>query len=119
MLDTQIKGRSMELTTSFLLNQQTQINGQSNDIVTLRHRLIQLNVWPAAADEFLALLSVSRWHMLPVTEEDKKWMLQVADDSLKGIDIGCRYPAFFQKLLTNGTLCRAFLQELEKKMNPS
>lgn len=112
-----MKGTSMEIATGYLSDRQQQVNGQASDIAVLRHHLKQLNVWPDAADEYLALLSVSRWHTLPLTDDDAKWLLSAAEDSIQGVDIGARYPAFFQKLLTNATLCQAFLKELERKSN--
>jgi len=87
------------------------------DIAELRQKLLALNVWPEAGDEFLALLPVSRWHAPPMTDEDNEWLLLVAQDALKGVDIGANYPAFFQKLITNHHLRQAFLDELERR-NP-
>lgn len=83
------------------------------EVAELRQKLLTLNVWPEAGDEFLALLPVSRWHSPPPTDEDNEWLLLVARDALKGIDIGAYYPAFFQKLITNHHLRQAFLHELE------
>jgi len=83
------------------------------DIADLRQKLLALNVWPEAGDEFLALLPASRWHAPPLTNEDNEWLLIVAQDALKGVDIGANYPAFFQKLITNHNLRQAFMNELE------
>jgi hypothetical protein len=58
----------------------------------------------------------SRWHPLPVTEADYEWLPKVIDASLRGNDIGCHYPAFFQKLLTNPNLRKMFLDELELQL---
>lgn len=87
------------------------------DVADLRQKLLMLNVWPEAGDEFLALLPASRWHAPPITDEDTEWLLIVAQDTLKGVDIGANYPAFFQKLITNHHLRQAFLDELEQR-NP-
>ncbi len=85
------------------------------DIADLRLKLLALHVWPEAGDEFLALLPVSRWNSPPLTEEDNEWLLIVAQDAVKGVDIGANYPAFFQKLITNANLRQAFLDELERR----
>jgi hypothetical protein len=87
----------------------------NGDLAVLRERLLRLKVWPEAGDEFLALLPVSRWHSPPLTEEDNEWLIIVARDSLRGLDIGSNYPAFFQKLITNPDLRRAFLSELDRQ----
>jgi len=83
------------------------------DLADLRQKLLALNVWPEAGDEFLALLPASRWHSPPLTDEDSEWLKIVAKDVLKGVDIGANFPAFFQKLITNQQLRQAFLEELE------
>jgi hypothetical protein len=85
------------------------------EVAELRSRLLALRVWPEAGDEFLALLPVSRWNSPPLTEEDNQWLLMVAQDALRGVDIGANYPAFFQKLITNANLRQAFLDELERR----
>lgn len=87
----------------------------NNNLAVLRERLIGLNVWPDAGDEFLALLPVSRWHAPPLNDEDNEWLLIVARDTLRGLDIGANYPAFFQKLITNANLRQAFLSELDRQ----
>ncbi|NHZ72597.1 MAG: hypothetical protein GWP17_05900, partial [Aquificales bacterium] len=73
------------------------------------------NVWPEAGDEFLALLPVSRWHAPPLTDDDNEWLLIVARDALRGLDIGSNYPAFFQKLITNPKLRQVFMDELNRQ----
>ncbi len=88
------------------------------DVAELRQKLISLNVWPEAGDEFLALLPVSRWHSPPLTDEDGQWLKIVVRDALKGLDIGANFPAFFQKLITNSQLRHAFLEELEQQSCP-
>ena len=91
------------------------ISGNDGDLSGLRERLRGLNAWPEAGDEFLALLPVSRWHAPPLTDEDNEWLLIVARDTLRGLDIGATYPAFFQKLITNPKLRQAFLTELDSQ----
>ena len=91
----------------------TEASTNDSGLVALRERLLGLNVWPEAGDEFLALLPVSRWDAPPITDEDNEWLLIVARDSLRGLDIGYNYPAFFQKLITNPKLRQAFLHELD------
>lgn len=93
----------------------TETSTNDNDLTTLRERLLGLNVWPEAGDEFLALLPVSRWDAPPITEEDNEWLLIVARDALRGLDIGANYPAFFQKLITNPKLRLAFMDELDRQ----
>lgn len=85
------------------------------DLSRLRERLMGLNAWPEAGDEFLALLPVSRWHAPPLTEEDNEWLIIVARDSLRGLDLGSNYPAIFQKLITNQKLRQAFMAELDRQ----
>ncbi len=84
------------------------------EVADLRQRLLALGVWPEAGDEFLALLPGSRWHSPPPLDEDNQWVFHVARDALGGQDIGAKYPAFFQKLITNPTLRQAFLEELDR-----
>ncbi len=91
------------------------VSPTDGDLTTLRERLLSLNVWPEAGDEFLALLPVSRWHAPPLTEEDNEWLIIVARDALRGLDLGSNYPAFFQKLITNPKLRQAFLEELDRQ----
>lgn len=84
------------------------------DVADLRQQLLALGVWPEAGDEFLALLPGSRWHSPPLVEEDNQWVQRVAQDALRGQDIGSNYPAFFQKLITNQNLRQAFMEELAR-----
>jgi hypothetical protein len=86
------------------------------EIVTLRQRLRQLGVWPDAADQFLALMPHSRWQYSPLVDKDYEWLPQVVEDSLKGVDIGATYPAFFQKLLASHDLRQSFLQMLDSQL---
>lgn len=93
----------------------TETTTTDGDLTSLRERLLRLNVWPEAGDEFLALLPVSRWDAPPLTDEDNEWLLIVARDALRGLDIGANYPAFFQKLITNPKLRQAFMDELDRQ----
>lgn len=93
----------------------TEPSANDGDLSALRERLLGLNVWPEAGDEFLALLPVSRWDAPPLTDEDNEWLLIVARDSLRGLDIGSNYPAFFQKLITNPKLRQAFMDEIDRQ----
>ncbi len=87
---------------------------QKSDMMTLRNRLKDLQAWPAAGDDLLNLVPDFNWHPLPLTESDNEWLPLVVRDSLRGVDIGFQYPAFFQKLLTNPRLRRLFLNEIEQ-----
>jgi hypothetical protein len=87
---------------------------QKNDLIALRNRLHELRAWPAAGDDLLNLVPEFYWHSLPLTESDNEWLPLVVQDSIKGVDIGFQYPAFFQKLLTNPRLRRLFLSELDE-----
>jgi len=87
------------------------------DVSALRQRLLQLEAWPAAGDIFLNLLPKSPAEDQPVTEADNQWLSKVLDDTLQGVDIGQRYPSFFQKLILNGLLRQAFLHELDKRLS--
>jgi hypothetical protein len=93
----------------------TETSTENGGVTDLRDRLIGLNVWPEAGDEFLALLPVSRWDAPPPTDEDNEWLIIVARDALHGLDIGSNYPAFFQKLITNPKLRQLFLDELDRQ----
>jgi hypothetical protein len=97
-------------------NQQDEIIIPGDGVVMLRQRLKQLNVWPDAGDQFLALMPHSRWHSPPLTEVDNQWLPKVVEDAAKGIDIGANYPAFFQKLLASDTLRQSFLKALDIKL---
>ena len=41
----------------------------------------------------------------------------MVEDSLKGVDIGANYPAFFQKLLASNDLRQAFLAMLDARLD--
>jgi hypothetical protein len=85
------------------------------DVATLRMRLKQLNVWPAAGDQFLMLLTQTPRQPDSLTSNDDKWITIVAKDVLLSCDIGVRYPAFFHKLLRCPDLLQAFLIELDQQ----
>ena len=87
------------------------------EVATLRSRLQQLNVWPAAGDQFLALLAQTRVQPDTFTPNDGEWITVVAKDALRACDIGARYPAFFHKLLRCPDLLKAFLLELDQQQN--
>jgi hypothetical protein len=87
---------------------------QKNDLISLRNCLHDLHAWPAAGDDLLNLVPEFNWHSLPLTESDNEWLPLVVQDSLKGVDIGFQYPAFFQKLLTNPRLRLIFLTALDQ-----
>ncbi len=103
------------LSPMFRQSQTGHTNASDKDLAALRERLLGLNVWPEAGDEFLALLPVSRWNAPPLNDEDNEWLLIVVRDALRGLDIGSNYPAFFQKLITNTNLRQAFLNELDRQ----
>ncbi len=87
-----------------------------NDLVFLRDRLKELQAWPAAGDDLLNLAPDFYWHSTPLSESDFEWLPLVVKDSIKGVDIGFQYPAFFQKLLTNARLRRLFLAGLDEAL---
>ncbi len=92
-----------------------QITQELND---LQKQLKQLNSWPAAGDEFLALVPKTDI-ATPITEKESEWLRQVIDACLAGTDIGFRYPSFFQKLLMNSILRQTFMEQLVDKMGTS
>ncbi|MCP5094884.1 MAG: hypothetical protein GY943_04960 [Chloroflexi bacterium] len=83
-----------------------------SEVAILRKELLRLKAWPEAGDALLELMPMSRWDSLPVTDSDYEWLPNVVRDTLKGLDIGAQYPAFFQKLLTNNELRQSFLRDL-------
>ncbi|MCP4356764.1 MAG: hypothetical protein GY796_01945 [Chloroflexi bacterium] len=89
----------------------------TSELTSLRNRLKELQAWPAAGDDILNLMPEFSSHSPPVTESDNEWLPLVVTDSLKGIDIGFQYPAFFQKLLMNPRLRRQFLKALDQALN--
>lgn len=96
--------------------EQPEIKLEDKGIVKLRQQLKQLGVWPDAADQFLALMPHSNWQNSPLVDEDYQWVSKVVEDSMKGVDIGAYYPAFFQKLLANEELRQSFLQVLDTQL---
>lgn len=91
---------------------------ESGELLQLRNNLKALQAWPEAGDEFLNLVPEFNRHSPPITDADSEWLPQVVQDSLRGVDIGFQYPAFFQKLLMNPRLRRLFLTELEQAQKP-
>lgn len=85
------------------------------ELDVLQKHLKQLNSWPAAGDEFLALIPKTD-NAEPVTEKENEWLHQVVNACMDGTDIGFRYPAFFQKLLINSALRQTFMEQLVSKM---
>lgn len=85
------------------------------DLLVLQKYLKRLRVWPEAGDAFLELLPQLGEQPGRPSRADFEWIPQVIQDCLTGIDIGHRYPAFFQKLLVDPDLRKAFLQKLERK----
>lgn len=90
----------------------TQIAQELNN---LQKQLKQLNSWPAAGDDFLALIPKTD-NAAPITAKENEWLQQVIEACMIGTDIGFRYPSFFQKLLINSTLRQAFMEQLTGKM---
>ena len=86
------------------------------DIQRLREELMMLNAWPEAGDTFLELLSQTRSYGASPIPADFDWLAQVVEDACNGEDIGLRYPAIFQKLLTYPKLRQQFLQTLTLKL---
>ncbi len=87
------------------------------DLTVLREQLQNLGVWPEAGDKFLDLLPASRWNSAPVTDADTRWLPVVIDGVLNGLDIGARFPSFFQKLLMSDVLRATFLTALTDQLN--
>ncbi len=88
----------------------------SAEIAALRQNLQQLNAWPEAGDMLLELMHTSRWDSLALSKTDYDWLPYVVKDAMKGLDIGGKYPAFFQKLLTNNQLRESFCLALHHAM---
>lgn len=89
----------------------------NTEIDDLRQSLKQLNAWPEAGDQFLALMPQSRWNAPQVGPDDRELLPVVAQKAVNGADIGARYPAFFQKLLAHAELRQDFLVELSRSAN--
>ncbi|MCB9423048.1 MAG: hypothetical protein H6667_24825 [Ardenticatenaceae bacterium] len=107
----------MEAVLTSTQNQQSKLILDDEGIVVLRQQFKQLGVWPDAADQFLALIPHSRWQNAPLVDTDYQWVPRVVEDSLRGVDIGANYPAFFQKLLTNSELRQFFLNRLGERLS--
>ena len=86
------------------------------DLAFLREQLQKLGVWPEAGDKFLELLPASRWDSAPITDADTRWLPVVIDGVMSGLDIGSRFPSFFQKLLMSNVLREAFLNALADRL---
>lgn len=84
----------------------------NEDVLLLRQHLQEFGAWPAAGDEYLALMTVSRWEPASITERDAEWLPAVVTAVHQGVDIGATYPSFFQKLLTNSSLRQQFVAAL-------
>ena len=110
------RGKEIETLLIHIQDRQEEITLPEEGVATLRQKLIQLNVWPDAGDQFLALMPHSRWNSPPLTESDNQWLPQVVEAVIKGVDIGVNYPAFFQKLLASATLRQSFLSALDVKL---
>lgn len=87
------------------------------EIQRLRDWLKQLNAWPEAGDQFLALMPQFSWNSPKPTESDYKILPIIVRDVISGSDIGAQYPAFFQKLLAHATLRNDFIAELQQRTN--
>ncbi len=83
----------------------------------LRALADQPDNWPATADELLSRLSQASHRAVDSSEENDTLLSLVVDDALKGVDISRRYPVFFQRLLADDELRRAFLETLEAAEN--
>ena len=94
----------------------TQVQILNTEIASLRQNLLWLNAWPEAGDRLLELMYTSRWDSLPISKTDFEWLPAVVQDAIEGQDIGGKYPAFFQKLLTNYQLRDSFRQALHQAM---
>lgn len=81
----------------------------------LRRCLHQLGSWPEAGDEYLSLFTSPLWDRVAIREQDYEWISKVAIDAQKGIDIGLRYPSFFQKLVANSKLRTVFINRLKRQ----
>lgn len=78
----------------------------------LRQSLDKLGSWPEAGDEYISLMTTSLWDRIAVRSQDFDWIPRVVADAKKGVDIGLRYPSFFQKLIANGKLRTRFVKQL-------
>lgn len=87
--------------------------GQPNALAVLRTLRDQPDNWPEQADQLLAHLGQSTPLGDMPDHEDETLLSLAVDDALKGVDISTRYPAFFQHLLVDAALRRAFLETLE------
>lgn len=107
----------METVVHIASNQKPRTIKLHPEIEALRLYLKELNAWPEAGDDFLALMSPSHWFSANPTEQDYEWLPFVVQDAIAGFDIGIKYPAFFHKLLCLSRLRKDFLAELKGCMN--
>jgi hypothetical protein len=82
------------------------------EIVRLQETLKQLDAWPDAGDQFLALMPQSSWYAPQPSSDDHQLVPVVVEKAMNGSDIGAQYPAFFQKLLAHAGLRQDFLAAL-------
>jgi len=87
-----------------------------DDLLVLQQYLKRLRVWPEAGDAFLELLPQLNERTGLLSHSDYEWIPQVTQDCICGVDIGSRYPAFFQKLLISPGLRKAFLKTLKNRI---
>jgi len=98
--------------TALHLDLSTKEKTLTTEVSVLREQLIQLQAWPEAGDQYLEMLAYSHWDMFPVYPRDYDWIPTAVKDVISGIDIGSKYPSFFQKVLTNAELRQGFLTKL-------
>ena len=107
------------MTSTEILLAQSSLSAEADkitqDLRNLQATLKELNAWPSAGDEFLALIPKTD-SPEPITEKEEEWIPQVVNDCLDGTDIGFRYPSFFQKMLMNSMLRDAFMVDLAQKL---
>ena len=84
----------------------------THEVFELRQRLVQLGAWPEAGDAYLSMIETALWDRGQIREQDFDWIPKVVEDVNRGIDIGCVYPSFFQKLITSHELRAEFIKQL-------
>lgn len=104
--------------TSYHLNLSTKEKTLTSEVQQLRKQLIEMCAWPEAGDQYLEMLAYSHWDMLKVNPRDYDWINAAASDVASGVDIGAKYPSFFQKVLTNADLRQGFLRRLYEIHQP-
>ena len=93
---------------------QTETPVNHTELGELRDQLIKFGAWPEAGDQYLSLIAHTMWDRSTIRPKDFHWIPKVAEDVINGVDIGLQYPSFFQKLLANGELRRAFIKRLKE-----